>query len=75
MRAALIFSSTSHSINVQKVVTVPGSWRVQSANWTDLQNCPIQSVRLEMHDPRNRKRRRAAPFVSVGVVDRFTSKC
>ena len=54
MRAALIFSSTSHSINVQKVghtslaVIGPGT-----DCFADLQDRTIQSLRPKMHHSRN----------------------
>lgn len=57
MRAALIFSSTSHSINVQKVRPAayrePSTFASRDANPSilDLQNCPVQSLRSQVHDP------------------------
>lgn len=54
MRAALIFSSTSHSINVQKVRHT--SFVITGAGsdcFADLQDRTIQSLRPKMHNSRN----------------------
>jgi hypothetical protein len=61
MRASLIFSSTSHSINVQKVIM--STCFDESAfllTIADLQDCALESLRLEMHHSRDRKCWRAA---------------
>jgi hypothetical protein len=59
MKASLIFSSTSHSINVQKVriVEIGDCTPLISS---DLQNCAVKSLRPQVYDTRDRKRRRAA---------------
>jgi molybdenum cofactor biosynthesis enzyme MoaA len=49
MKASLIFSSTSHSINVQKV-RIAGGEEYSPLIATDLQNCVVKSLRLEVHD-------------------------
>lgn len=66
MRAALIFSSTSHSINVQKVVQTLLS--AIQLTIPDLQDCSFQSIRLKVYNSRNRKRRRASPVISVCLI-------
>ena len=69
MKASLIFSSTSHSINVQKVcvrtlaisvilLTVP----------LDIQDCALQSFRPKVHHSRDRGCGRAITAVSVGGI-------
>ena len=61
MKASLIFSSTSHSINVQKVrVTSLSAVETDTDSAIDLQDCLVQGIRSQVHDTRNRKRRRAA---------------
>jgi GTPase SAR1 family protein len=67
MKASLIFSSTSHGINVQKVGSVRPCC---PANRPDLQNRALQGVRPAVHHPRDRQRRRAAialPSI-VGII-------
>lgn len=57
MKASLIFSSTSHSINVQKVQQHCFLCeRIQLTNLPDLQDRPIQSLRPTLYDSGNRKR-------------------
>jgi GTPase SAR1 family protein len=54
MKASLIFSSTSHSINVQKVLTL--DILTYKANYLlDLQDCSLQGVRSQVHNTRNRE--------------------
>lgn len=71
MRASLIFSSTSHSINVQKVrpsifhsyIAACGLRDTASitnrqlTNYppVDFQDCSLKSLRPQMHNSRNRK--------------------
>jgi hypothetical protein len=87
MRASLIFSSTSHSINVQKVYPIPPPFLLvhfirlsfhpaktfplitTPLSNPDLQNCPLQSLRPQMHNPRDRKRRRAPPPLPIRRLD------
>lgn len=61
MRASLIFSSTSHSINVQKagLVICKEGFPMLTICDIDFQDRPLQSIRSQMHHSRNRKRRRA----------------
>ena len=80
MRASLIFSSTSHSINVQKVHLFPLDpqslpfWPHLTSKFPsnnpsiDLQNRPLQSLRPKMHNPRNRERRRTAPPLPTSLT-------
>lgn len=65
MKASLIFSSTSHSINVQKVSKLLANARVFADHATDLQDCPRQGIRSQMHDSRDRECRRASAAVQV----------
>lgn len=70
MKASLIFSSTSHSINVQKVQNLrylrSGLFKLLPANKSsDLQNCPFQSLRPALYDSGNRKRGRTTPALPV----------
>jgi hypothetical protein len=59
MKASLIFSSTSHSINVQKVcVAIVGN--CSPLTMTDLQNRTVESLRSKVYDTRDRKHWRAA---------------
>ncbi len=77
MRAALIFSSTSHSINVQKVSAELRLcfFLVTSANpCTDLQDCSFQGLRPEVHNTRDRERRRTAPAVPVMLATAPTQR-
>jgi hypothetical protein len=60
MKASLIFSSTSHSINVQKVRKQVLVVRVKLTP-ADLQDCSVESVRPEVHDSRDREHWRASP--------------
>lgn len=55
MKASLIFSSTSHSINVQKVSSIMHLKTVARHTNTlvDIQNSTIESVRLALHDTRD----------------------
>ena len=62
MKASLIFSSTSHSINVQKVSNhCPCcSWLLLLLSWlvwlvADIQNCSSQSLWPKMHHSRDRE--------------------
>jgi len=67
MKASLIFSSTSHSINIQKV----GLWefgcfmKAWSSNLLhlDIQDRVVEVVRSEVYDTRNRAGRRATALV------------
>lgn len=61
MRASLIFSSTSHSINVQKVSQYASTCttRMEAKESLDFQNSFIQGIRSEMHHSRDREHRRA----------------
>ena len=50
MRASLIFSSTSHSINVQKVIyAIPESKYAKLINSSDFQDRSLKGVRPQMH--------------------------
>lgn len=54
MKASLIFSSTSHSINVQKVSWFPCNVSRSPANHaTDLQDRPGQGIRPQVHNSRD----------------------
>ena len=67
MKASLIFSSTSHSINVQKV-TNPAHFThpsIPANTASDLQDRPFKSVRPALHDSGNRKRGRTTPTLSI----------
>ena len=68
MKASLIFSSTSHSINVQKVSRA--HWRTSRAaeltRYPDLQDRALKSIRPALHDPGDRARGRASASVSAG---------
>jgi GTP-binding protein of the ras superfamily involved in termination of M-phase len=67
MKASLIFSSTSHSINVQKV-TNPARithTSIPANAASDLQDRPFKSVRPALHDSGNRKRGRTAPALPI----------
>lgn len=78
MRAALIFSSTSHSINVQKVGGPPKNPQQEMRAWSnsssDLQDRPLESVRPKVHHPRDRERgRAAAPLPVLLIICRASS--
>lgn len=68
MRASLIFSSTSHSINVQKVSTHP-EMHHRHANMipTDIQDRTLKSLRPEMYYSRDRECRRTVVTVSDSI--------
>lgn len=68
MKASLIFCSTSHSINVQKV-----SLTAHSID-PDLQNRLVESVRFEMHNSRNHGCRRANFRVHERMTNGIMSK-
>lgn len=71
MKASLIFSSTSHSINVQKVRSNPLlAWLICSLSPTDLQDSIGKGIRPQMYHPRDRKRRRASASVQVRLGGR-----
>jgi GTPase SAR1 family protein len=66
MRASLIFSSTSHSINVQKAsLGICARERLLLIVDIDIQDCPLESVRSQVHDTRNRERGRAITSVPI----------
>lgn len=66
MKASLIFSSTSHSINVQKVSHFPYKVaRLPAYHPTDFQDCLGQGIRPQVHYPRDRECRRASASVQV----------
>jgi GTPase SAR1 family protein len=66
MKASLIFSSTSHSINVQKVTSPAYTYTSPPANAaSDLQDRPIKSVRPALHDSGNRKCGRTTPSLPI----------
>jgi GTPase SAR1 family protein len=67
MKASLIFSSTSHSINVQKVTNPARITRtsIPANAASDLQDRPFKSVRPALHDSGNRKRGRTAPALPI----------
>jgi len=70
MRASLIFSSTSHSINVQKVRTHPETHPHDSHTnliAADIQDRTFESLRPEMHYSRDRECRRTVVTVSDSV--------
>jgi GTP-binding protein of the ras superfamily involved in termination of M-phase len=64
MKASLIFSSTSHGINVQKVGPL---FLLYLTNGLDLQNRSVQGVRPPVHHSRDRQRRRA-PVALPSIV-------
>jgi len=69
MKASLIFSSTSHSINVQKVSTAKAGKGVrnEAANsLADLQDRTLKSIRPALHDTGDRARRRATIALPAG---------
>lgn len=72
MKASLIFSSTSHSINVQKVGLLLTAYTPLTDK--DLQNCSGESVRPEVYDSRNREHRRTAAPLQVGLGQRRPTK-
>jgi Ras family len=74
MKASLIFSSTSHGINVQKVPSSSIPVSQHSNSPSDLQNRSLQSFRPPMHYSRNRKRRRTTSPVSDCVEYNFPEK-
>lgn len=49
MRASLIFSSTSHSINVQKVLNSYAVNLIPANQLPDLQDSVVKSFRPQMH--------------------------
>jgi hypothetical protein len=59
MKASLIFSSTSHSINVQKVRIRLHPEPPIAHVVIDFQDCSVQSLRPQVHYPRDRKHWRA----------------
>jgi len=68
MKASLIFSSTSHSINVQKVrqaAIVQTRSKSTDPSLPDLQDCPLKSFRPALHDSGNRKRGRTTPALPI----------
>lgn len=75
MRASLIFSSTSHSINVQKVtgpqevieIVLP-ICLVLSRSPLDIQDRALQSFRSQMYHPGDREHRRAALDLPIGCL-------
>jgi len=72
MKASLIFSSTSHSINIQKVSfwELGCSLRAWQFNLClDIQNRVIEVIRSEVYDTRNRAGRRATAPVPRGLGD------
>jgi hypothetical protein len=72
MKASLIFCSTSHSINVQKVLSALTYRRSDFA--ADLQNCLVKSIRLEVYHPRNFGRRRTHIRVHGRMINSFVAK-
>ena len=72
MKASLIFSSTSHSINVQKVRPRPlrSVCNRELTPFLDFQDCPLQGLRPTMHHSRDRERRRAASTIPGCVARR-----
>jgi GTPase SAR1 family protein len=76
MKAPLIFSSTSHSINVQKVRYLHSCPMTDQTRTTivimlttldapDLQDRPLKSLRPPLHNTRDRTRRRTVTAISV----------
>ena len=55
MRASLIFSSTSHSINVQKVSQPCLALIVALTLTADIQNRPLESLRPQVYNTRDRE--------------------
>lgn len=55
MRASLIFSSTSHSINVQKVSQSCLALIVALTFTADIQNRPLESLRPQVYNTRDRE--------------------
>lgn len=74
MKASLIFSSTSHSINVQKVrVSAPQDCFPQPNKVPpqDFQNRSVKSIRPQVYDPRDREHRRATASLPVRCLRRL----
>ena len=74
MKASLIFSSTSHSINVQKVGNLPVQARICADLVSDIQDRAIESVRPQVHDSRDRKHWRATSPLPGRLVAGPTSE-
>lgn len=71
MKASLIFSSTSHSINVQKVGCHSISVLRLYADQIDFQNCSVQSIRPKMYNSRDRECRRTAASVQKRLNEKM----